>query len=128
MLLQGRIELINEVNQITDSFKKRDFVLTMDETSDYPQSILIETHQDKVDLLDRYKVGDVVTADINLRGRKWVNPEGVAKYFNTIVAWKIYQAEVSEGNNIVLSQSEQSQAQTQKADWLASDDSDDLPF
>ena len=27
--------------------------------------------------------------DLNLRGREWVNPEGVSKYFNAIQGWRI---------------------------------------
>ncbi|MDB2385643.1 DUF3127 domain-containing protein, partial [Polaribacter sp.] len=51
--------------------------------------ILIEFIQDKCDLLNNYKIGQNVKIDINLRGREWVNPEGVAKYFNAIQGWRI---------------------------------------
>ena len=129
MQLKGRIELIREVQQITETFSKREFVLTIDENSDYPQSILVELVNDKTRLLDQYKVGDVVTCEINLRGRKWVNPKGEAKYFNTIQAWKVFQAEVSHQGQQVESQSAQSaQSASVGGDWLQSDDSDDLPF
>ena len=30
-----------------------------------------------------------VKVSINLRGREWINPEGVAKYFNSIQGWRI---------------------------------------
>ena len=45
--------------------------------------------QDKTELLNSYQVGQDVTISINLRGREWVNPEGVAKYFNSIQGWRI---------------------------------------
>jgi hypothetical protein len=51
--------------------------------------ILIEFVQDKCDLLNTYKVGQDVKISINLRGREWINPEGVAKYFNSIQGWRI---------------------------------------
>ena len=50
--------------------------------------------KDKCDLLDRFKIGQQVTVDINLRGREWINPEGEAKYFNDIEGWKISGAKV----------------------------------
>lgn len=128
MQLKGRIELIREVQQITETFSKREFVLITDENSDYPQFITIQLIQDKTRLLDQYKVGDVVTCEINIEGRKWVNPEGEAKYFNTIKAWKVFQAEVSHQGQQVESQSAQSAGAPVGGDWLASDDSDDLPF
>ena len=42
--------------------------------------IMIEFVQDKCDLLNSYAVGQDVKVSINLRGREWINPEGVAKY------------------------------------------------
>ena len=46
---------------------------------------MIEFQQDKTDLLNNYKVGQDVKVSINLRGREWINPQGEAKYFNSIV-------------------------------------------
>ena len=121
MQLKGRIELIKDAQQVTSTFTKRELVLTTDENTDYPQSVLVEFTQDKTSLLDQYNVGDVVTVDINIRGRKWTAPDGVDKYFNTIQAWKIFQAETSHEGEVVESQSADSK------DWIE-DDSDDLPF
>jgi hypothetical protein len=73
------------------TFTKRMFVVVTDET--YPQMIGLELHQDKVDLIDSYNVGDSIKVSINLRGKEWINPEGVAKYFNSIVAWRIEKTE-----------------------------------
>lgn len=86
MELKGKIKLINETNQINDSFQKRDLVIT---TSDeYPQDIIIQFVQDKCAVLDSYKANDFVTIGINIRGKEW-QKDGVTKYFNTIQGWKI---------------------------------------
>ncbi|MEN8825653.1 MAG: DUF3127 domain-containing protein, partial [Wenyingzhuangia sp.] len=88
MQVSGKIKLINETQTFGASgFRKRELVLTTDEQ--YPQMLMIEFVQDKVDILDTYKVGQDVTVSINLRGREWINPEGVAKYFNSITGWRI---------------------------------------
>ena len=88
MQVSGKIKLINETQTFGASgFRKRELVLTTEEQ--YPQMLLIEFVQDKVDLLDQYQVGQDVTVQINLRGREWINPEGVAKYFNSITGWRI---------------------------------------
>jgi len=85
--IEGIIEVIKPIQQITESFVKREFVIkTMD---DYPQEILIEMVNDSCAILDNYQIGQLVTVSINIRGRKWINPEGVAKYFNTLQGWKI---------------------------------------
>ena len=73
--------------KVSEKFTKRDVVVTTDEQ--YPQDISVQFVQDKCELLDAYKVGDDVKIGINLRGREWVNPQGVAVYFNTIQGWNI---------------------------------------
>ena len=88
MEVTGKIKLINETQTFgAKEFKKRELVVTTDEQ--YPQMIMIEFVQDKCDLLDNYGIGQEVKVSINLRGREWINPEGVAKYFNTIQGWRI---------------------------------------
>lgn len=83
----GKVKLVNKTIDVSDSFKKREIVVTTDEQ--YPQHILIEFNQDKCSILDNYLVGQTVKVSINLRGREWINPEGIAKYFNSLQGWKI---------------------------------------
>jgi len=88
MEVTGKIKLINDEQTFGASgFRKREMVVTTNEQ--YPQMLLIEFVQDKCDLLNNYKVGQDVKVSINLRGREWINPEGVAKYFNAIQGWRI---------------------------------------
>ncbi|MFT7498205.1 MAG: hypothetical protein ACI8QP_000790, partial [Porticoccaceae bacterium] len=88
MEVTGKIKLINDAQTFGASgFRKRELVITTDEQ--YPQMLMIEFVQDKCDILDKYQVGQDVKVSINLRGREWVNPEGVAKYFNSIQGWRI---------------------------------------
>ena len=87
MNIKGNIKVINATQVVSDKFQKREFVVTTNDT--YPQDILIQTTQDKCELLDSYKVGDNVDVSINLRGREWTSPTGEVKYFNTIEGWKI---------------------------------------
>jgi hypothetical protein len=87
MELQGKIKMIGNTQAITDSFKKREIVITTNEQ--YPQHIMTEFVQDKVDLLNNYDVGQDVKISINIRGREWKNPQGEIKYFNSIQGWRI---------------------------------------
>ena len=89
MKLEGQLKKKFETQNITASFQKREFVITTQEQ--YSQDILLELTQDKVTLLDKYNEGDLISVDINVRGREWINPEGVAKYFNTLQAWSIWE-------------------------------------
>jgi hypothetical protein len=97
MQVTGKIKVINAVQEVNASFKKRELVVTTAEQ--YPQHILIEFGQDKCDLLNNYAIGDEVKVGINLRGREWVNPEGVSKYFNSVQGWKISKDAVDQQNN-----------------------------
>lgn len=87
MELTGKIKLVRPTQKVSETFSKREFVITTDEQ--YPQDIQIEFTQDKCDLLNDVQVGQQVTVGINIRGREWINPQGESKYFNTIQAWKI---------------------------------------
>jgi hypothetical protein len=94
MDVTGRIKKIDETKEYgSNGFKKREIVITTDEQ--YPQHILIEFTQDKCALLDNYQVGQDVKISINLRGREWINPEGEAKYFNSLNGWRIEAAQSS---------------------------------
>ena len=83
----GKIKVINPDVQVSTSFRKREVVVTTEES--YPQHILIEFNQDKCDILNNYNIGEAVKVSINLRGREWVNPQGETKYFNSIQGWRI---------------------------------------
>jgi len=83
----GSIYRIDQEESVSASFKKRLAIIKTDEN--FPQFIAVEFQQDRVDLIDPYKVGDNVTVSFNLSGRLWVNPQGEEKCFNTIKCWKI---------------------------------------
>jgi len=88
MELQGIIEHIG-AEEVNGTFKKRSLILGTEQGSQYPQSINIEFQQDKTSLLDSLSPGQEVKVSINVAGRKWTDPNGVDKWFNTIKGWKI---------------------------------------
>jgi hypothetical protein len=87
MQVQGKIKIIGDVQTFGNDFNKRQLVVITDDQ--YPQLISIDFLKDKCDLLNYYKVGQSVNVSINLGGREWINPQGEAKYFNSITGWKI---------------------------------------
>ena len=87
MEVSGRVKVINPTQQVSASFKKREIVVTTEEQ--YPQHIIMDLINTRIDLLDAYNVGDQVKVSVNLRGREWVSPQGETKYFNTIQGWRI---------------------------------------
>jgi hypothetical protein len=87
MQVQGKIKIIGDVQTFGTDFTKRQLVVLTDDQ--YPQLISIDFLKDKCDLLNSYDVGQSVNVSINLGGREWINPQGEAKYFNSITGWKI---------------------------------------
>lgn len=129
MEVTGKIKVINGTQQISASFKKRELVVTTEEQ--YPQHIMVEFTQDKCELLDSYKVGEQVKVSINLRGREWINPQGEAKYFNTIQGWRIerMQAEAPAGGGYAQQMPPVPAADAfEPASSFNEEEHDDLPF
>jgi hypothetical protein len=82
LTMKGAIKLINPVKVISDKFSVREFVIT---TSDkYPQEVIFQTVNDKMDIIAPYGQGQEVTVSFNVRGREYNG-----KYYNTLDAWKV---------------------------------------
>lgn len=127
MEVQGRIKMIDETKTYgNNGFRKREVVVTTEEQ--YPQHILVEFVQDKCDLLNSYRVGQMVKVSINLRGREWVNPQGETKYFNSIQGWRIENMEQqAQGGDNSMPPVPPMEA-FEPADDFKDEDHDDLPF
>ena len=81
--IKGAIKLINPIKVISDKFSVREFVITTPDAK-YPQDILFQTINDKMDVLETLGVGQQVEVSYNVRGR-----ESNGRYYNTLDAWKI---------------------------------------
>lgn len=87
MDIKGKVLKVLPKMQISDKFAKREFVIQTEDK--YPQQIIIQTTQERCDLLNDISEGDEVQAFINIRGREWISPTGEQRFFNTLEAWKI---------------------------------------
>jgi len=118
MNIKGKIiEIFDEV-KVTDTFKKREFVLEYAENPQYPELIKFELTQDRCDIVNAFKKGEDVEVWFNLRGRKWTDPKGEVKYFNSLQAWKMQQASAESGDT---------PPPANEPEWLGGEE-DDLPF
>jgi len=123
MEVTGKIKKISETQTFGASgFRKRELVLTTDEQ--YPQMLAIEFVQDKCDALNTFQVGQDVKISINLRGREWINPEGEAKYFNSIQGWRIEGAAAAAPAGTAVPPLENFES----TDKVSDNEADDLPF
>ncbi len=116
--LKGELKVIGDTQQVSDSFKKREFVV-VDASGQYAQTISFQAVQDRVDLLNNMKVGDSVEVTFFLRGREWTNPkDNTVRYFNSLDAWKIEP--IGAGGTTASS--------TNNAQTFVAEGDDDLPF
>lgn len=120
MEVTGILKVKGESQQVSEKFRKREFVITTEDT--YPQHISIQLTQDKCSLIDAIAVGSEIKVHINLRGREWTSPKGEVKYFNTIEAWRIEGR--TAGANTTSSNEMSGVAET----FTATTQEDDLPF
>ena len=116
MNIQGKLIEIYETKQISDKFKKREFVVEYAENAQYPQFIKFELTQNNCDIIDEFKKGDHVDVSFDLRGKPWTNKEGVTTYFTSLGAWRIQKAEGTKADEF-----------SQEAPPVNLSD-DDLPF
>ncbi|HET6225099.1 MAG TPA: DUF3127 domain-containing protein [Bacteroidia bacterium] len=120
MDINGILKVKGEAQQVSEKFRKREFVLT-DNSSQYPQHISFQLTQDKCSLIDQYNVGDEIKVHFNLRGREWTSPKNEVKYFNTLEAWRIEAGANGSSNNA-------SNTNSVAASFSAASQEDDLPF
>jgi hypothetical protein len=125
MQVHGILKVKFDTQVVSEKFSKREFVLTTDSTTPYPQQVSFQVTQDKCGILDRYNEGDEISVDFNLRGREWNGPQGV-KYFNTLEAWKIEL--VNKGNNQPVNNSGVNNDLVNNSVNNSSTDNKDLPF
>lgn len=89
--LTGRVIDIFDTVQVSDSFKKREFVIEKKENSsgtEFTDYVKFQLTQDRCSLADRIQVNDEVRISFNIRGNRW-EKEGRVSYFTNLDVWKI---------------------------------------
>ena len=87
----GVLTKINETEHISiRDGKTLDKKTCLVKTSgEYPQEIEIEFTGNKEHMLNQFAEGMGVLINVNIKSRKWTNPQGVDKYFTSLSGWKI---------------------------------------
>jgi len=134
MEVTGTLKTKFDTQKVSDRFQKREFVLTTEANTPYPQHVSFQVTQDKCSMLDQFNPGEELRVQFNLRGREWNGPQGI-KYFNTLEAWRIERLQGSNnagqtGQSQNTSQSGSNNVNTSTAPVFTGnpDDNDDLPF
>ena len=89
MQIQGRLHALFPAEQVTQRFRKREFVLELEGESRYPQYVMFQLTGDRCEALDGFGKGEDVRVEFSLRGREWTSPKGDVRYFNSLETWSI---------------------------------------
>lgn len=92
--ITGKIIEILPVNQVSDKFRKREFVIEKKEsgnTAVFIDYIKFQLIQDKCDLINESFLNEEVKIWFNIKGNKWER-DGKINYFTNLDAWKIERA------------------------------------
>jgi len=122
MNIKGKLLEKFDVQQVSDSFRKREFIVEYSENPQYPEFLKFELIQSNCDQLDNISTGSDISVTFNLKGRKWTDKQGKTVYFNSLQAWRV---EASEESNTPANE-----APLPDETWMSNDNSsdDDLPF
>ncbi len=85
----GKLYKKFDAQQITERFRKQEFVIQLEPNSRYPQFVSFQLTGDRCGQIDEFQVGDEISVEFTLRGREWTSPKGEVKYFNSLEVWSI---------------------------------------
>ncbi len=121
----GKLVEKYNVIQVSDRFKKREFVIESKESNngmDFKDFIKFQLTQDKCNLIDSVQPNDEIKVSFNIRGNKW-EKEGKTNYFTNLDAWRV---EKTQGKNQSLN--DEAIPSPSIEDMPLDDEPDDLPF
>jgi len=84
VILEGTVKQKNPIEQINDSYTKREIIVIVDESTQYPQPIVCHAANARIALLDNIHEGQKVEVTCNLKGK-----ENKGKFYNSLEIWKI---------------------------------------
>lgn len=95
----GKLLVKYETQQVSERFKKREFVMELAEEINgnvYTNYAKMQLVQNKCEILDRFKEGDNIKVSFNIKGNKWER-DGKVNFITNLDAWRIESA--SAGGN-----------------------------
>lgn len=97
MQTQGKIHAMKAAEQVTERFRKREFVLELEGGGRYPQYVMFQLTGDRCEALDGFSEGQEVKVEFSLRGREWTSPKGEIRYFNSLETWSVESVGGAQG-------------------------------
>ena len=90
-VIKGRVTRITEELTLKSGYKCR-YIVVYDENEQNPKysdTHGIQVQNNNYPLIDKFRVGAMVTATINISSNEWQGPTGNISYFHTLKLWKL---------------------------------------
>ncbi len=97
----GKLIAKYETQQVSEKFKKREFVLELADDingNTYTNFAKMQLVQAKCDIIDRFNEGDQVKVSFNIKGNRWER-DGKVNYITNLDAWRIEAASAGASGN-----------------------------
>lgn len=120
----GKLTVKYDTQQVSDKFKKREFVMELAEEingNTYTNFAKMQLVQNKCEILDRFNEGDNIKVSFNIKGNKWER-DGKVNYITNLDAWRIEAAAGQQQNSAHTSYGNGATPE------MFNDTKDDLPF
>jgi hypothetical protein len=93
---KGELIKIYPLQIVSERFQKREFVVRIEDGSPYPPEILCVLTQNKCDLIDGLREGEMIEFRASVKGRKWQRtPSDEPKWFNSVEVFQVKKASAS---------------------------------
>jgi uncharacterized Zn finger protein (UPF0148 family) len=115
--ITGKVILKEDTKQVSDKFKKREFVIEVvnERNEKWNDFIKFQLTQDRCDLLETVSINETIKVSFNIKGRKW-EKDGKVNYFSNLEAWRIEKMQATASPEF------------NAADMPPAPEEDDLPF
>ena len=130
--IAGKLIVKGETQQVSDRFKKREFVIEKEEQKGemtFTDTIKFQLVQDKCDLLDDVNLNDELKISFNIKGNRW-EKNGNVSYFVNLDAWRVEKlsgTDAGAGSGSFGAAAAEAPFPSSEPDISGQED-DDLPF
>jgi hypothetical protein len=96
----GKLLVKYEAQQVSEKFKKREFVIELAEEingNTYTNFAKMQLVQNKCEIIDRFKEGETVKVSFNIKGNRWER-DGKVNYITNLDAWRVESATAGAAN------------------------------
>ena len=85
----AKILRLENVEHITEKFKKRRIIVEYAKNENYPQTIEFALVQNNISLADGLNTGDEIKLMFDLKGRESIDKNGIKRVYNTLEVWRV---------------------------------------